>query len=214
MNTAVETVRLLISSPAHYTTRLARNADDIRAAQVLRFEVFNLELNEGLAASHATGRDEDPFDSVCDHLLVEHRPSGRAVGTYRLQTGLNAAAHRGYYCEQEFEFNTFEPARAEIIELGRACVDREHRNLIVLGLLWKGIADYARERRGLRLFSQPTRIRASQNPEAASRLSGSWRKNLRPTGAGSRLQNDRLPDHAGPRNTASPRAPAFLRMNS
>jgi putative hemolysin len=148
MNTTLETVRLLVSSPAHYTSRLARDAGEVRAAQVLRFEVFNLELDEGLASSLATGRDEDPFDGVCDHLIVEHRPNGRIVGTYRLQTGLNAAAHLGYYCEQEFEFKAFEAARAGIIELGRACVHREHRNLIVLGLLWKGIADYARERHG------------------------------------------------------------------
>jgi putative hemolysin len=33
--------------------------------------------------------------------------------------------------------------RGEIVELGRACVDRAHRNLLVLGLLWKGIAEYA-----------------------------------------------------------------------
>ncbi len=38
--------------------------------------------------------------------------------------------------------------RHEIVELGRACVHRQHRNLVVLGLLWKGIADYARERGG------------------------------------------------------------------
>ncbi len=48
------------------------DADEIRAAQVLRFQVFNLELNEGLAQSYATGLDADPFDAVCDHLLVEH----------------------------------------------------------------------------------------------------------------------------------------------
>jgi putative hemolysin len=148
MNTTLESVRLLVSSPAHYTTRLARDADEVRAAQVLRFEVFNLELNEGLASSHTTGWDEDAFDGVCDHLVVEHRPTGRIVGTYRLQTGLNAAAQLGYYCEQEFEFKVFEPARAEIIELGRACVHRDHRNLVVLGLLWKGIADYASQRSG------------------------------------------------------------------
>jgi putative hemolysin len=148
MNATLETVRLLVSSPAHYATRLARSAEEIRAAQTLRFEVFNLELNEGLASSRAIGRDEDPFDFVCDHLIVEHRPSGRIVGTYRLQAGRNASAQLGYYCEQEFEFKAFEPARNEIIELGRACVQREHRNLIVLGLLWKGIADYAQERHG------------------------------------------------------------------
>ena len=32
--------------------------------------------------------------------------------------------------------------------MGRACVHREHRNLVVLGLLWKGIADYARYKVG------------------------------------------------------------------
>jgi len=139
----LESVRLLVSSPAHYTTRLARTADEVRAAQSLRFQVFNVELNEGLSESHSTGLDADPFDDVCDHLLVEHLPSSAIVGTYRLQTGANAAAKRGYYCEQEFEFAPYEAARNQIVELGRACVDQQHRNLVVLGLLWKGIADYA-----------------------------------------------------------------------
>jgi putative hemolysin len=146
MTTTLETARLLISARAHYTTRLARNADEVRAAQALRFEVFNLELHEGLASSYATGLDADPFDAACDHLLVEHRPSGSIVGTYRLQTGLNAQASLGYYCAQEFHFDVFEPLRGQIIELGRACVHRQHRNLVVLGLLWKGIADYAKTR--------------------------------------------------------------------
>jgi putative hemolysin len=152
MNTTLESIRLLVSSPAHYATRLARTKDDIRAAQSLRFQVFNLELNEGLEQSYATGLDEDPFDAVCDHLIVEHLPSANIVGTYRLQTGRNAAAQRGYYCAQEFEFEVFEPLRAEMIELGRACVHPQHRNLLVLGLLWKGIADYARQRGGRYLF--------------------------------------------------------------
>ena len=43
----------------------------------------------------------------------------RIVGTYRLQTGQNAAGMLGYYCAQEFEFRAFEPWRAEMIELGR-----------------------------------------------------------------------------------------------
>jgi len=143
MKTTLDSIRLIVASPAHYVTHLARDWDEIRAAQALRFEVFNLELNEGLAESFATGRDEDPFDSVCDHLLVEHVPSGTIVGTYRLQPGANAGRNLGYYSAQEFELQVFEPLRNEIIELGRACVHRQHRNLVVLGLLWKGIADYA-----------------------------------------------------------------------
>lgn len=129
---------------ATYRMRLARDADDRRAAQALRFEVFNLELREGLAQSWITGLDADRFDAVCDHLLVEDTTSGRVVGTYRLQTGAAAARHHGYYSEREFEFAPYEPLRGRVVELGRACVQRAHRNFAVLNLLWGGIADYAR----------------------------------------------------------------------
>ena len=144
----METSRLLVGAAAHYIVRLAGTTADVRAAQALRFEVFNLELNEGLAASFATGHDADPFDTVCDHLLVEDRSTGNVVGTYRLQTGGMAAVNRGYYSEQEFCFDPYERIRGQLIELGRACVHRSHRNLAVLGLLWKGIADYASHRGG------------------------------------------------------------------
>jgi putative hemolysin len=146
MSQLTESIRLLVGATGQYAARLARNADEIRAAQELRFQVFNLELNEGLAESYVTGCDADPFDAVCDHLLIEHVASRQIVGTYRLQTGTNAAKNLGYYSAQEFDFNVFEPLRHEIVELGRACVHRQHRNLIVLGMLWKGIADYAKER--------------------------------------------------------------------
>jgi len=148
MSSLLQATRLLVHSRDAYFVRLARHAADVRKAQALRFAVFNLELKEGLESSVATGLDEDPFDDICDHLLVEHQSTGEVVGTYRLQTGLRAAAHRGYYSEQEFDFNPFEPVRSEMIELGRACVHEDHRNLTVLGLLWKGIADYLRTHGG------------------------------------------------------------------
>jgi len=179
MNATLETVRLLVSPASHYATRLARNREEIRAAQALRFQVFNLELNEGLEQSYATGLDQDPFDAVCDHLIVEHVPSGHIVGTYRLQTGHNAAAYGGYYCAQEFEFQVFEPLRAEMIELGRACVHPQHRNLVVLGLLWKGIADYARQHAGRYLFGCSSIT--TQDPAAgASAYTDLCRRHLAP----------------------------------
>ena len=141
----VATVTMPVSHVPQYAIRRAGCVADIHAAQTLRFQVFNLELNEGLAESYSTGRDADPFDAVCDHLLVEHVATKQVVGTYRLQTGLSAAKNLGYYSAQEFEFASFEPLRAEIIELGRACVHSQHRNMMVLGMLWKGIADYAQE---------------------------------------------------------------------
>ena len=179
LNTTLESVRLLASSPASYATRLTRHSDEVRAAQALRFEVFNLELNEGLEQSFATGLDADPFDAVCDHLVVEHLPSGHIIGTYRLQTGVSAAANRGYYSEQEFDFQPFEPIRAELIELGRACVHPQHRNLVVLGLLWKGIADYAKARGGRYLIGCSS-ITSQDEKVGASAYSELCRKYLAP----------------------------------
>ncbi|MSU56745.1 MAG: GNAT family N-acetyltransferase [Pedosphaera sp.] len=169
--------RLLVGADSQYAIRLARSDADLHAAQALRFEVFNLELGEGLAHSYTTGRDADPFDAVCDHLLVEHAPTNEVVGTYRLQTGRMALRNRGYYSEQEFDFAPFAPVRGELIELGRACVHKAHRNLHVLGLLWKGIADYARERGGRYLCGCSSLT--SQDPrEGASVYSELCRKHL------------------------------------
>lgn len=143
---ATEATRPVLRGAAPYSARLAAGRNEIEKAQRLRFEVFNLELEEGLRESYVTGLDQDAFDDVCDHLIVEETATGLVVGTYRLQTGTTAAAQRGYYSEQEFDFSPYQAARAQIVELGRACVHLEHRNFTVLSLLWKGIAAYARER--------------------------------------------------------------------
>lgn len=135
--------RVLGRHAGTYRLRLASSAADVQAAQALRFDVFNLELDEGLVQSYDTGLDADAFDAVCDHLLVEHAESGAVIGTYRLQTGRAARANLGYYSEREFDLAAFETLRAELIELGRACIHRDHRSFAVLNLLWKGIADYA-----------------------------------------------------------------------
>lgn len=145
-----------------YVARMARDEADLRACQSLRFVVFNSELNEGLASSFETCLDRDLFDSVCDHLLVEHSPSGEIVGTYRMQSGATAHAQHGYYCAQEFVFDVYAPLRAQIIELGRACIAREHRNFQVLSLLWRGIAAYAQQHGGRYLIGCSSLT--SQNP--------------------------------------------------
>jgi putative hemolysin len=133
-------------SRSNYRLRLAADNQDVRAAQLLRFVVFNLELREGLEQSYATCLDADAFDPVCDHLLVEDVKTGEVIGTYRLQTGARAGQNLGYYSAQEFDFQPYEPIRQRIVELGRACVHADHRNLTVLTLLWKGIAGYATSR--------------------------------------------------------------------
>src|SRR5882672_184863 len=64
-----------------YVTRFAESLADLKAIQRLRFEVFNVELHEGLDASYVTGLDQDQFDLACHHLMVSEASSGQVVGT-------------------------------------------------------------------------------------------------------------------------------------
>jgi len=145
----------------------------------LRFKVFNIELGKGLDASYETGLDTDQFDLFCEHLLVEDKVDRRIVGTYRMQSGVTAAQNLGYYSEQEFGFSPYESMRGEILELGRASIDREHRTPEVLTLLWRGIAQYATDmqlryligcsslnsadpREGWQMYRQLTHYRAAE----------------------------------------------------
>jgi putative hemolysin len=127
-----------------YQIRLAQSLAEREAACRLRFRVFNIELGEGLISSYSTGMDQDQFDLFCDHLIVEDRSRGVVVGTYRMQSGITAARNLGYYSAQEFDFTPYEPVRDQVLELGRASIERDHRTSEVLTLLWRGIAQYSK----------------------------------------------------------------------
>ncbi len=135
---------LVHAEVGRYRLRLAASVEDRDEACRLRFKVFNIELQEGLASSYVTGMDADQFDFFCDHLLVEDKLTRRVVGTYRMQSGDTAARQIGYYSQQEFQLEPYEPLRPYVLELGRASIDREHRAPEVLTLLWRGIAQYSR----------------------------------------------------------------------
>jgi putative hemolysin len=126
-----------------YLVRFARSAEDLDRITRLRFEIFNLELGEGLDAAFHTGRDEDEFDPQCHHLMIVDRRTDAVVGTYRMQTAEMAARAEGFYCATEFDLSAFDPAiLAAAVEIGRACVAKAHRNGRVLHLLWRGLAAY------------------------------------------------------------------------
>ena len=136
-----------------YVVRFARNAADLDAILRLRYEVFNVELGEGLDASHDTGRDRDDFDSWCHHLMVVDSADRRVIGTYRMQTAEMATRSGGFYTAGEFDFAEL-PSEviSGSVEVGRACIGQGHRNRQVLFLLWKGLAAYLSHNRKRYLF--------------------------------------------------------------
>lgn len=129
------------SAESRYEVRLARDAAGRRAAFRLRHVVFRVELGHGGGADAGEGLDRDEFDDVMQHLLVLERATGRVVGTYRLQCG--ADARLGFYSAREFDFAPYLARAGEFLELGRACIHRDHRSASVILLLWQAIADLA-----------------------------------------------------------------------
>ncbi|MCI0485887.1 MAG: GNAT family N-acetyltransferase [Blastocatellia bacterium] len=136
-----------------YLARFAKNRQELDSVFKLRFEVFNLELEEGLDSSFQTGRDQDEFDLDCHHLIVLESSEERIVGTYRVQTAEMAESGRGFYSAGEFDLSNLPLYMLEnAVELGRACIDRTNRSPQVLFLLWKGIAAYMVHNRKRYLF--------------------------------------------------------------
>jgi putative hemolysin len=111
----------------------------------LRFEVFNVELNEGLQSSYQDGLDRDEYDAHCDHIIAVDERTADVVGTYRLLLGSMAKQGIGYYAETEFNLEAFRNLEGEKLEIGRACIHRQYRKSVVLALMWKGIAQYMKE---------------------------------------------------------------------
>lgn len=130
--------------------RLARHADEIDAAQALRYRVFFEEMGARPDADAAASRrDRDAYDDVADHLLVidpaAHAPHG-IVATYRLLDAAAAARAGGFYTAGEFDLGPLLRSGRRMLELGRSCVDPGWRSGAVMQLLWRGIAEVVQAR--------------------------------------------------------------------
>ena len=131
--------------------RLARTAADVRRAQRLRFKVFYQEMSAVPdAAARLARRDVDPYDAVCDHLLVvDHAAEPSVVGTCRLLRQEVAERHGGFYSSAEFDVAALLARHrdARFLELGRSCVLPPYRNKRTVELLWHGIWSYVLQHR-------------------------------------------------------------------
>jgi len=136
--------------------RLARSAADVRRAQRLRFDVFYREMSAvPRTAARLARRDIDPYDALCEHLLVvDHAAPDRfgrssVVGTYRLLRQDVAERHAGFYSSGEFDVAALLARHrgARFLELGRSCVLPPYRNRRTVELLWHGIWSYVLQHR-------------------------------------------------------------------
>jgi putative hemolysin len=140
--------------------RLGQSRRDILQAQRLRYQVFYEEMSATPSVIASVRRlDQDPYDAICDHLLVvdcaEQRSEAetwvrrpRVVGTYRVLRQEMARRNGRFYTECEYDIAPLIAARSRhyrFMELGRSCVLKPYRNKRTVELLWHGLWSYVRE---------------------------------------------------------------------
>lgn len=135
-------------SPSFLDIRIAKDEQDLRAAQRLRYRVFVEELGgDGPLVDHKNRFECDEFDPIVDHLcLVDARRSAadleHIVGVYRLLPGQRAAEFGRFYCDSEYDLTALRESGRSLLELGRSCVDPAYRRGSGMYLLWNALADY------------------------------------------------------------------------
>ena len=142
--------------------RLAETRTDIKRAQRLRYQVFYEEMAASPSLSAMMRRrDEDPYDAICDHLLVVDTTKAgspinpwpgaqnpKVVGTYRLLRQEMAERGPGFYTQGEYDLAPLiarQPTGTRFLELGRSCVLGSYRSKRSVELLWHGLWTYVRE---------------------------------------------------------------------
>lgn len=119
-----------------YVLQIARNKTEVLDCFKLRHQVFFVEMANNPKKSKL---DFDQYDSFCDHLIIRHEPTGQLVGTYRMNFSKYSNM---FYTASEFDMaHWIQNQKSSFIELGRACIKKEHRRGLVISLLFRGLIE-------------------------------------------------------------------------
>ncbi len=119
-----------------YYVTTAENPKQMEQCLRLRYRVF---MNELLNKKSEEGVDIDKMDLVCDHIMIMHKPTDAVVGTYRVASSIHTDK---FYSQGEFNLDELLSRPGNKVELGRACIDKDHRTGSVMQLLWRGVSEY------------------------------------------------------------------------
>lgn len=125
-----------------YRARTAETQGDIAAAQDLRTLTFR---GEGGV------RDEDAFDAICTHVLVEEVRTGRLVCCFRLLP-LNGGGDIGRsYSAQFYDLGALRDFQGPMVEMGRFCIHPEARDPDILRVAWGAMTAFV-DREGVEML--------------------------------------------------------------
>ena len=125
---------MLALEKGRYRTRLCSGAEDVRAAQKLRYRCF--------IDARADGLDADPFDEICQHVLIEEAGEAAPVGCFRLLSLPNGRAIAQSYSAQFYDLTALSRIDAPVLELGRFCIRPDRVDPDILRLAWGALTRF------------------------------------------------------------------------
>lgn len=97
-----------------YQARFAKTKADVSAAQALRHRCFR----------GGEGVDADPFDEICQHVLIEDMwNDALVVGCFRLMPLSDGSQINLSYAAQFYDLSALKSYDAPMVELGRFCIE-------------------------------------------------------------------------------------------
>lgn len=125
-------------SKGRYRTRTAESAADIEAAQRLRQLAFK--------GDEATGAlDQDRFDDICTHILVEDTADNRLICSFRMLHLDGGDEIERSYSAQFYELSALRAFPGRMVEMGRFCIHPEARDPDILRVAWAAMTRYVDE---------------------------------------------------------------------
>ncbi|SMG06360.1 ornithine-acyl[acyl carrier protein] N-acyltransferase [Paracoccus sp. J56] len=128
----------------------AESAEDIRAAQRLRWLCFLRRGHDGPATEGAL--DADDYDEGCDHVLIRERASGSMVGCFRMLTLAGGAEIGRSYSARHYNLSRLSGFQGRMVEIGRFCIHPEWHDPDILRLAWGALARHVDEQKIEMLF--------------------------------------------------------------
>lgn len=123
---------------ANMILKLAETKEEIEKARHLRFSELVRLYNKEISFDDSF----DDTDFVYDHLLVVEADTGDVVGTYRLGRREHLKHMDTFAIESKFDISSIKAADGELLELGRMAIRQDHRDGLVVRLLWRGLSEY------------------------------------------------------------------------
>ncbi|WP_120632984.1 GNAT family N-acyltransferase [Ruegeria sp. EL01] len=122
----------VLLNKGRYQARLAQSARDIAAAQGLRTLAFGTKQS-----------DQDDFDALCAHILVEDMCSdGQLVCCFRMLTMADGREIGRSYSAQFYDLSSLADFSGCMVEMGRFCVHPDWTDPDILRVAWGAMTTY------------------------------------------------------------------------